>query len=303
MVAHRVRNDTKEIDGIIVAGCYFHSDAFDSYFLWHFDYVPIHLNRPFKSEKKLKEAWDALASQHMTALITQKSRKNSIKGPVKDIQFDIDGVTYVKPAPQIGAQSEFFIHGRPRVDSSGLVQLPPVATTFADLTFDEWKKFRKGIPLEFVRYDTYENWKLSRTNAAKSSKLPFVATAITWEGWLEWKKNITEEIMPTTANYANTLFVQNLFAICESARERKDRSILPQRFILVITEEIGQDRANDVSHIAEIYEVGRNEPLAEPIIENIRMFHEHALLTAGAYALSRGIEHVMWQKDLHYSWY
>lgn len=212
-------------------------------------------------------------------------------------------MTYIKPAPQMGAQSKFFIHGRPRIDSSGLLQLPPVATTFADLTFEEWEKFREGIPLEFGRHVTYENWKLSRTRAAQSSKLPFVATAITWDGWLKWRENITQEVMPTTANYANILFLQNLFAICESARERKDQSILPPRFILVITEEIGQDRANDVSHIAEIYEAGINEPLAEPIIENIRMFHEHALLTAGAYALSRGIEHVMWQKDLYYSWY
>jgi hypothetical protein len=33
MVAHRARNDTGEIDGVVVAGCYFHSDTFDKLLL------------------------------------------------------------------------------------------------------------------------------------------------------------------------------------------------------------------------------------------------------------------------------
>ncbi|MEG7168037.1 hypothetical protein V2A47_34460, partial [Pseudomonas aeruginosa] len=45
LIAHRVRNDTNEIDGIIVSGCYFHSDSFDSFFLWPFEYVPINLDK------------------------------------------------------------------------------------------------------------------------------------------------------------------------------------------------------------------------------------------------------------------
>jgi len=34
LVAHRTRNDTSNIDGVIAGGCYFHSDGFDSFFLW-----------------------------------------------------------------------------------------------------------------------------------------------------------------------------------------------------------------------------------------------------------------------------
>ena len=32
LVAHRARNDSTELDGVVVGGCYFHSDGFDSFF-------------------------------------------------------------------------------------------------------------------------------------------------------------------------------------------------------------------------------------------------------------------------------
>jgi hypothetical protein len=41
LVVHRARNDTSNIDGVIVGGCYFHSDGFDSFFLWPLEYVPL----------------------------------------------------------------------------------------------------------------------------------------------------------------------------------------------------------------------------------------------------------------------
>jgi len=36
-VARRVRQDTHEIDAVVVAGAYYHSDGFDSYMLWPID--------------------------------------------------------------------------------------------------------------------------------------------------------------------------------------------------------------------------------------------------------------------------
>ena len=64
-LAHRCRQDTHEIDGIVVAGCYFHSDTFDSYFLWPIDYVPINIHRPFTSYDKLREAWNGAEEIHL----------------------------------------------------------------------------------------------------------------------------------------------------------------------------------------------------------------------------------------------
>lgn len=41
LAANRVRQDTQQIDGVIVSGCYYHSDGFSSMFLWPCEYVPI----------------------------------------------------------------------------------------------------------------------------------------------------------------------------------------------------------------------------------------------------------------------
>jgi len=107
MVAHRVRNDTQEIDGIVVSGCYFYSDTFDSFFLWPIDYVAINLHRPFPSFDKLRQAWNKLADRFMTDVVLGKIAPDGIKGPVVDTQFEINGVTYVKPTPPMGKKSGF----------------------------------------------------------------------------------------------------------------------------------------------------------------------------------------------------
>ena len=41
IVEHRVRNDTSNIDGIILGGCFYHSDEFESFYLWPLRYIPI----------------------------------------------------------------------------------------------------------------------------------------------------------------------------------------------------------------------------------------------------------------------
>src|ERR1051326_1752310 len=158
MAAHRVRNDTQEIDGVVVAGCYFYSDTFDNFFLWPIDYVPINVNRPFTLYERLRSAWNDYAGQFMTGVMQGHITAETIKGPVVDTQFDRGGVTYVKPAPPIGQGSGFFAGGRPRKDSSGLERCPPVATTFPDLSREEWKRFCAAFPDEGLLLTNYKDW-------------------------------------------------------------------------------------------------------------------------------------------------
>lgn len=108
MVAHRVRNDTREIDGVVVGGCYYYSDAFDSFFLWPIEYVPLELRARFEAFSNLREAWNNFANQFMTDLMQGKVEAGAIKGPVVDTQFEVDGITLVKPAPPMGEQSQFY---------------------------------------------------------------------------------------------------------------------------------------------------------------------------------------------------
>ena len=115
LVERRVRNDTSQIDGVIVSGCYFYSDTFDSYVLWPIRYIAIKQDCSFDAFDQLRAAWHALALKHMNALVQENPGKAETKDPVADMQFDVDGITYVKPTPPMGSKSDFFVNGRPRL--------------------------------------------------------------------------------------------------------------------------------------------------------------------------------------------
>lgn len=72
--------------------------------------------------------------------------------------------------------------------------------------------------------------------------------------------------------------------------------------MLAVTQEIGQDQANDVSDIAVVRERVADDPIILPILENVRMYHEHAAILAAAYALSEGIDAILWSKNRRHSW-
>ena len=69
LVAHRARNDSSEIDGVVVAGFYFYSDGFDNHFVWPIEYWRINSERSFPSFIKLRDAWNQCAEEFMTAVV------------------------------------------------------------------------------------------------------------------------------------------------------------------------------------------------------------------------------------------
>ena len=73
------------------------------------------------------------------------------------------------------------------------------------------------------------------------------------------------------------------------------------RYIYLRTEEIGQDKAYDVSSIHYVSSVPGMED-EYPIVEDQRAFFEHALAVAAAYAIKLGCEFVVHEKDLTYAW-
>jgi hypothetical protein len=302
LISNRVRNDTSDIDGVVVSGCYFHSDSFDSFFLWPITYITINLNKPFCMFDKLKLAWDDLANKRMTELMHLAPDKLSIKGPVVDTEFEIEGVMYVKPAPPIGKKSDFFSQGRPRKDSSGLDTCPPVATTFGDLSLQEWTLFSQAVlPSQWLG-ESYNEWLKRRNHVALTCSLqPFVSFPITWNDWTKWADSQSPDQDLSIHYFANDLFSQKIEELYRGSFERTIDTPLVSRYILVVTEEIGQDRANDISHIAEMSDL-EEDLIVEEILIDKRMFHEYALMVACAYALAKKIDCVMWQKNLNYSW-
>jgi hypothetical protein len=105
----------------------------------------------------------------------------------------------------------------------------------------------------------------------------------------------------TLTTYAAQQFDLRARQLLAAAREQTTKTPQSAPYILALTEEIGQDRANDVSHLALIDETS-GEFRVEPILEDVRMFHEYALTLATAYAQARGVEAVMWRKDQTYGW-
>lgn len=304
LVVHRARNDSSEIDGVIVSGCYFHSDTFDSFFLWPIHYEPINLDRVFSEFETLKDAWDNFAQGQMTELIRRPSNERSLKGPVVDTQFDIDGITFVKSAPPLGKTSDFFVAGRPRKNSGGNEYCPPIAKVFADISSDEWIRFAE---LDSAQEDfgaSYGDWVRKRDEAIKagSVQLPTVPVQISFDGWSNWKNNRAMSASNSVHRYANDLFEVSIRRILESTRNFDQSVVRPRRYIVVLTEEIGQDRANDVSHAAIATELEREDTQHVEIFSEQRIVHEHAIALACSYALIHGIDVVMWRKDLRYAW-
>ncbi len=305
MVAHRVRNDTSNIDGVVVAGCYFYSDTFDSYFLWPMDYVPINLAHPFRSFGILKREWDNFAETFMTDVVQGTLAPSTIKGPVVDTQFDHDGVTFVKPAPPMGIPSSFFRHGRLRQDSTGITKCPPVGVVFPEMDANEWERFSKAFGESGPIFDDYGHWQQERAAAVASGDVlkPCVPVAVTFGDWEDWRKSNDEPTESTSVfRYATDLFDKRVRETVTSAREQTPKSILPARYVLAITEEIGQDRANDISHVFVVRQIPGADPVVREIVTNARIFHEYAVAVAGAYAILDGIESVLWQKNLTYAW-
>jgi hypothetical protein len=303
LVAHRVRQDTSEIDGVVVAGCYFHSDTFDTVCLWHMEYIPIDVRQRFDRYSDLHQAWQRHANAAMTRMITKAPGKQEIKLPVRDITFEVNGVRFVKPTPQMGRASDFFVLGRPRHDSSGVTQLPPVATTFPDLTLSEWTRFRDEVPDETWQQRSWEDWLRYRARAKlEADPQPVALMPVTFDGWSKWRDEAHEaRLGRSVANYANHLFVQKLRSVGGRALDRSSLRVYPVQYVLAVTEEIGQDRANDVSHIGIVDDTA-DAPRIRSLTVNQRMFHEHAVIKAAAFAVALGIDTVLWEKDLRYAW-
>lgn len=305
LVAHGARNDTSRIDGVIVGGCYFHSDGFDSFFLWRLEYVPLRLD-DFPGFDALHAAWHRFAESFMSRVVMGDLGPNTFKGPVVDTQFEIDEITYVKPAPPIGGTSDFFIQGRPRKNSTGLTECPRVALTFPGLSQPEWSKFRQALPDEFGLRDGYEAWLRHEQEAGEEGLplRPFVRVPITFDGWEAWCAKEEKRVprMSLIYDYANAVFQDRVQMIISSAREIKEGELLPSRYVFAVTDEIGQDKANDLSHIAKVRQRLNGKPDIRPIVENLRIFHEHALALASAYAVAEGVEAVMWIRKKRYAW-
>jgi hypothetical protein len=303
LVVRRCRNDSNAIDGVVVAGCYFHSDAFEGFALWPIDYVPIHLDRQFAEFDALRSAWNDYANHFMSQSIRGDLGDRLVRGAVIDLQFEVDGVTYVKPAPPIGGQSKFFVNGRPRINSSGIESCPPVALIFPEMSARCWQRIRDAVPDPRLQA-SFRDWQAQRSAAREAGTLlqPYVGVPVDSEGWYQWLGNQARSF-DALQEYASCLFEERIRALLASVRSRENTSIRPSRYIWSVTEVIGQDRANDISHVFEVTEgADDSQSRIQELAVNLRIFREHATALACVHALTNNVDCVLWTENLQYAW-
>jgi hypothetical protein len=122
-----------------------------------------------------------------------------------------------------------------------------------------------------------------------------------WESWRT--KNALEATSSSVFQYANEQFSSRLRDLIEQARCFDEINIIPPNYAFVETEVIGQDMANDISHISLVREsIGSHGPHAIELVKNCALFHEHALALCGAYALRERFERIIWSKDECFAW-
>jgi len=304
MAANRIRQDTSNIDGVIVSGCYYHSDGFDSVLLWPCSYVPIYVDHVFTEFEAVQEQFQRFASQFMTELMQQPEPSGG-KGEVRDLVFDVGGVRYVRPAPVMATRSEFYIRGRPRAKNESEGGIPPVALIVPKLTRPDMERIAGIVGAQSGALSNWEHW-LEHTESARNAAIstkPLVPIEIDGEAWLRWcSAEARSPSLDSLNGFAKSIFDEKMLAILDTARERRGGGIRPSTYVLAVTQEIGQDQANDVSDIAVVRKRAAGDPIIRPILENARMHHEHAAMLAAAYALSEGIDSILWSKNDRHSW-
>lgn len=305
LAERRVRNDTSGIDELVVAGCYYHGDSFDSYFLWPMDHVVIRGGAESPAFTALKVAWNQFAEKFMLGAVRTMADEKSVKGPVADVSFEYEGRTFVKPAPKIGGQWEDLSRGLRNSVSLGKGGSPTVALTFPEIAASEWSSFSNSLDASDQLAASYTEWMAKRA-AHESESDPLKIFAPVPVKHIEWLAWLDENSLFPTANsiglYANEEFEKSAQHLLEQSRERTPTGLLPSRYVLVQTEEIGQDPANDVSHIVLIHESMHLESSVTCLLKNVKIPHDHALLLGCAYATSCGVEAVLWETDRRYAW-
>lgn len=311
IAVRRACNDTSHIDALVIAGMYYHSDGFDSYLLEYCDLFPLDLRRPFRAFDAFKAELYRLTTTLLTELIRGGLDRNETRLPVQDLAYELEGVRYVKPAPQIGAPSKFYINGRPRHPSSAEPpNEPPVARSFPNLAAESWKLFAEANLWdrfswrEFLK-PSFEEWIRFRNETSReldTPTMPFVPMDVEFDDWATWCNDNDKQLsVRSLCSFANQLFQDRVVSIAQRATTKSLNGIVPLRYVLLTVEEIGQDQANDLCTISIIDETLDGSEHT-PLVEDERMVWFRGVALASAHALKHGIDTVLYEKDLTHAW-
>lgn len=311
---HRARNDTSSLNGLIVAGFYHHGDWFDNFFLTKVDYIDLDGTGEPALVELLTQAWASLCEQRITALISPRPDENrkqmdeaepstAAQGPMQDMAFELDGVLYLKRTPNLGKTS--FPYARQRFDSKEPRPVTPVATVFANIPLMEWERFVDLVPDLAAMAPTHSRWQAWRSIAMADDEplRPVVTMRVTAEGWKQWQGETGDKVdWCSVHRYASHLFALDAEPMVDSASESVMGGLVLPRYILVRTQQYGQDINNDVSSIYAVTEAFDDEHGVRKIVPATRMPLNEAVRLAAAYAVREGFPRVRYAIDRSHAW-
>ena len=299
-------NDTAKIDYVITAGFYYYSDDHENYFFPTFELFQIQTDVEFHSFTKLKDCWHRYTEKLLTLMLLDEREIKNPKNPVIDIEYLYQGIKYLKPAPPMGKPSEFYTDGvRPRYNSTGIERLPPIGIAFPQLSKDQWCKFKMHLPHENLLQGEYSKWRKFVSEEMKKNDeklMPAVGIDIVFEQFEKWCDSTAREMSFSNLCYfSRYLFDAQVRKVIHCSNPADNIKINYTCYIYLSTEELGRDKANDISSIYYVSEIPGLER-QEELLKDQLLFFEFGLAIASAYAIKYGTSLVIHEIDKTYCW-
>lgn len=299
-------HDTSKIDVVVVGGIYNFADDFDNYVIAPFDEIPIRIGHRFEAFSHLRDAWNQHIETMMTEVVHGKLQNAPQRRPLRDLAFEYEGRTYVKPAPPTSKPSRFFPEGRPRLNSTGIEVCPPVGHTFPLMDENAWVQMQKLLPHARVLRDTFANWILERNRIFREPvqpDMPLVGVEVQCAAFKNWCESLgtnpSERLL--LDEYIPTVFSQRVRELVNGSRPKSETRIIIPSYILVTAVEVGQDRAFDCVRI-DLVEEGHQDRRITEIVAWRRMLFEHGQALGAAHAMRLGIDVLRHHRDQTYAW-
>ena len=300
LAIERIKNDTSGIDILIVCGMYYFSDKFDSVTFFEFNDIKIQGNERPDLIEKLRNAWFKKIEQYMTKQIVDLNIRRT-KEPIQDLFFELDGIRYVKPPIQWGRTSGFYGEaGRPREDTTGMDQCPPVATVLPIFDNESYNYAKRNIIDCTILKESlceYLIWAKKEQKTSSNPFLPIVLIPIKLKELEEIQhpfhfKQIIQSTLP--------IFQDAVISTAEKSLEFCENPI-SLNYILVQVNEIGIDKANDIAFISHNMD-HFTPPIQKFIIKGERMKYEYAIMLASAHCLSVNADTVYYYRNEDFKW-
>ena len=298
----RATQDTKKIDFLIIGGFYYYGDSFDHCTFPKFEPISLDITKGISHLERLKNEWQKFVDEFMKHAILGYPDREPDKLPLSDFEYEINGTRFVKLTPLMGKVSKFFPNGRPRINSTAIETVPPLAHTFPKLTKKQWEELKELLNDSESLEASYADWieaGMLENECFKNPLQPLVDVPIKTLEFKEWVKNKKLSLsFQSLSLFANEIFESKIKEIVDN-RVPYERKLYLSEYILVEACEIGQDKANDYARISIVREwENRNEI----IIEDTHMFYQHAIGIGATYSMKYNIPYLVYKKDEKYKW-